>query len=220
MIEVIGRILPLAVVVALSPPPIMATVAILLGARGAPRGLALLAGRLGGVLVVVIVFTLFAEYLTAWGLPPAVDALVRLGLGVALAVVGIRKLATRSAAEPSTPGWMSSIGTMSGRRALGFGMLISVVNPKELAMGAAAGLVIGDAVDQPLPALSAVLVYAAIATLGVSLPLVAVVVAGEAAPPVLAQLQGWLERNSAATMGILLLVFGAILLGQALPALA
>jgi threonine/homoserine/homoserine lactone efflux protein len=81
-------VLPFAVVVALSPAPIIAVIVVLLGADARRRGAALLAGRVIGVVLVVVVFTLFAEAITLLGLPPLVVALLKLVSGAVLVFVG------------------------------------------------------------------------------------------------------------------------------------
>lgn len=219
MLDAIGQVLPLAVVVALSPAPIIAVIVVLLGADARRRGAALLAGRVVGVVLVVAVFTLFAEAIVLIGVPVLVEAVLQLVLGLLLVVVGVRKLARRSPAEAEPPRWMASLEGMSAARAFGFALVLSIVNPKELAMGAATGLVIGGLIPDPGPALAVGLVYTVVAVLGVAVPLGAVVLMGERAAPLLTGIRGWLERNNAVLMAILLLVFGAILLGNGLSSL-
>jgi hypothetical protein len=220
MLDAIGQVLPLAVVVALSPAPIIAVIVVLLGADARRRGAALLAGRLVGVVLVVAAFTLFAEAIVLIGVPPLVEAVLQLALGLLLVAVGIRKLARRSPSEPEPPRWMASLEGMSAARAFGFALVLSIANPKELAMGAATGLVIGGLIPDPAPALAVGLVYTVVAVLGVAVPLGAVVLMGERAEPLLASVRRWLDRNNAVLMAIVLLVFGAILLGNGLSSLA
>jgi hypothetical protein len=220
MLDAIGQVLPLAVVVALSPAPIIAVIVVLLGADARRRGAALLAGRVVGVVLVVAVFTLFAEAIVLIGVPVLVEAVLQLALGLLLVVVGILKLARRSPAEAEAPRWMASLEGISAARAFGFALVLSIANPKELAMGAATGLVIGGLIPNPGPALAVGLVYTVVAVLGVAVPLGAVVLMGERADPLLTGIRGWLERNNAVLMAILLLVFGAILLGNGLSSLA
>lgn len=219
MLDAIGQVIPLAVVVALSPVPIIAIIVVLLGADARRRGVALLAGRVLGVVLVVAVFTLFAEAIVLLGVPPVVEAVLQLVVGLLLGFVGVRKL-VRRAATPTSPRWMVSLEGISAGRAFWFAVALSIANPKELAMGAATGLVIGGLIPQPGPALVVGLVYTVIAVLGVAVPLVARVWLGDRAEPLLAGTRRWLERNNAVLMAIVLLVFGAILLGQGISALA
>jgi hypothetical protein len=218
MIDAIGQVLPLAVVVALSPAPIIAVVVVLLGADARRRGAALLAGRVVGVALVVGVFTLFAEAIVLLGVPPLVEATLQLVFGLLLVIVGVRKLVRRPV-DPTSPRWMASLEGITAPRAFWFAVVLSVANPKELAMGAATGLVIGGLIPDPGPALLVGLVYTVIAVLGVAVPVAAVALLGERAGPLLTGIQGWLARNSGVLMAIVLLVFGAILLGQGISGL-
>jgi threonine/homoserine/homoserine lactone efflux protein len=219
MIDAIGQVLPLAVVVALSPAPVIAVVVVLLGADARSRGAALLAGRVVGVALVVAVFTLFAEAIVLLGVPPLVEAILQFVFGLLLVVVGVRKLVRRPA-EAAAPRWMASLEGISAPRAFWFAIVLSVANPKELAMGAATGLVIGGLIPDPGPALLVGLVYTLIAVLGVAVPVAAVAVLGDRAQPLLTGIQGWLARSSGVLMAIVLLVFGVILLGQRISGLA
>ena len=218
MLDAIGQVLPFAVVVALSPAPIIAVIVVLLGAEARRRGAALLAGRVIGVVLVVVVFTLFAEAIMLLGVPPLVAALLKLVFGALLVFVGVRKLARRSATT-APPRWMASLEGMSAGRAFWFAIVLSIANPKELAMGAAAGLVIGGLIPEPAPAVVVGIIYTVIAVLGVAVPVIAVALLGARAEPLLTATRGWLERNNAVLMAILLLVFGAILLGQGISGL-
>jgi threonine/homoserine/homoserine lactone efflux protein len=219
MLDAIGQVLPLAVVVALSPAPIIAIIVVLLGADAGRRGAALLAGRVLGVVLVVAVFTLFAEAIVLLGMPPLLEAILQLVVGLVLAIIGVRKL-VRRAVTTTSPRWMTSLEGISAGRAFWFAVALSIANPKELAMGAATGLVIGGLIPEPGPALAVALVYTVIAVLGVAVPLVTVAVMRERAAHVLTAIRGWLERNNAVLMAIVLLVFGAILLGRGVSGLA
>ncbi len=219
MLDAIGHVLPLAVVVALSPGPIIAVVVVLLGPGGRRSGVALLAGRVLGVVLVVALFTLFAEAIALIGVPPLVEALLQLVIGAVLLAVGIGTLSSRTDASPP-PRWMASLGGLTAPRAFGFALVLSIANPKELAMGAATGLVIGGLSPDPGPALTVGVVYTVIASLGVAVPVAVAVAMGPRAEAMLTRIRVWLERNNAVLMAILLLVFGAILLGQGLSGLA
>src|SRR5690606_14984811 len=139
MLDAIGQVLPLAVVVALSPAPIIAIIVVLLGADAGRRGTALLAGRVLGVVLVVAVFTLFAEAIVLLGMSPLREARRQLVVGLVLAIVGARKL-VRRAVPAAPPRWMTSLEGVSAGRAFWFAVVLSIANPKELAMGAAPGL--------------------------------------------------------------------------------
>ena len=53
--DAVGQLLPLALVVALSPPPIIAVVVMLIGERGRVNGPVFLAGRILGLVAIGVV---------------------------------------------------------------------------------------------------------------------------------------------------------------------
>src|SRR5690606_38798246 len=158
MLDAIGQVLPLAVVVALSPTPIIAVIVVLLGTDAIRRGWALLVGRMAGIVLVVAVFPLFAEYIVAVGLSPLLAAVLKLLFGLALAVVGVVGLATRSTKD-APPRWLASLERMTAPRAAAFGFVLAVANPKVFAMGTAAGLTIGGLLAEVWQALVVGAVY-------------------------------------------------------------
>jgi len=218
MLDAIGQVLPLAVVVALSPTPIIAVIVVLLGADAVRRGWALLVGRMAGIVLVVAVFTLFAEYIVAVGLSPVIAAVVTIVFGLALVIVGVVGLTPRRTRD-APPRWIASLERMTASRAAVFGFVLALANPKVLAMGTAAGLTIGGLLAEVGKALVVGAVYTIVAVLGVAVPVVAVTVLGARVGGTLRSIRTWLDRNSAVLMAILLLVFGAILLGHGLSGL-
>lgn len=221
MLDAIAQLFPLAVVVALSPLPLMGVIVILLSPGGGMRGLALLAGRVVGVAVVVGVFTAFAEYFVGLGGSPIVTAVVRLIFGAALMTYAVVKWLRRprgsDAEQP--PKWMASLEGLSGWRSFRLGITVSVLNPKELALGVGAGLVIGSALYGWGESIVAVVVYTVIASITVAAPVVAVLVAGPRVTDSLGELRGWLVRNNSTVVAAVMLIFGAILFSNGLGAL-
>jgi threonine/homoserine/homoserine lactone efflux protein len=221
MLDAIAQLFPLAVVVALSPLPLMAVIVIVLAPSGGMRGLALLGGRLLGVAVVVGVFTAFAEYFVGLGGSPVVAAVVRLIFGVALMAYAVIKWLRRprgtDAEKP--PKWMASLEGLSGWRSFRLGVTVSIINLKELALGAGAGLVIGSVLYGWGESISAVVIYTVIASITVAAPVIAVLVAGPRVMESLAEFRSWLVRNNSAVVAAVMLIFGAILFSNGLGAL-
>ncbi|MFF2051203.1 GAP family protein [Leifsonia sp. NPDC058194] len=219
LLPVLAEVLPLALGIALSPLPLVAGVVVPLSPHGAARGFALLAGRLLGVLAVVGVVTALAEYLAEVGGGDASAGVgwARLLLGLVLMVLGVLKWAKRPRGDDAEkpPRWMASLESLSGPRAFGLGFLLSVANPKELAFGAGAGLVIGSSLTGWGPSVAAVAVFGVLACVTVALPPAAVLFGGERARPALGEVRRWLIRNTATISAIVLLFFGAILISNA-----
>ena len=73
--------------------------------------------------------------------------MIQLLLGAGLLFLALRQWRSRPAPgeQAALPKWMSAIDTMTAGKGFGLGFLLAAVNPKNLLMGAAAGLAIGGA---------------------------------------------------------------------------
>jgi len=143
---------------------------------------------------------------------------VKIGLGVMLLALSLRSWRKRPApgAEPEMPTWMAGIDALAPGKALGLGVLLSAVNPKNLilAIGAAAGLAqlgvpTGDAV-------LSLIVFVVLGSLTIAGPVVYYLAGGEDAKSALDELKAWLAAHNAAVMTVLFLVFGAVLIAKGL----
>jgi threonine/homoserine/homoserine lactone efflux protein len=114
------------------------------------------------------------------------------------------------------PKWMSAIDRITPVRALGLGFLLSAVNPKNLAMCAAAGVAVAGGALSDTGKIVAVAVFTVLAASTVAIPVLAYAVAAPRIRGPLDRLKTWLERHSSAVMGALLLVIGVVLIGKAL----
>ena len=74
---------------------------------------------------------------------------------------------------------MSAIDTMTAGKGFGLGFLLAAVNPKNLLMGAAAGLAIGGAGLDVGAVVVAILVFTLVAACSVAMPVIAYLVASE-----------------------------------------
>jgi len=111
------------------------------------------------------------------------------------------------------------IDSFSPGKALGLGVLLTGVNPKNLilTLGAATGLAqlglsTGDAVGS-------IVVFVVVASLTIAVPVVYYLVGGEKAKTALDSLKGWLGMHNAAVMTVLFLVFGVDLIAKGIPPL-
>ena len=109
---------------------------------------------------------------------------------------------------------MSAIDTMTAGKGFGLGFLLAAVNPKNLLMGAGAGLVIGGAGLEAGATVVAILVFTLIAACSVAIPVIAYLVAAKRMAGPLESLRTWLVQNNATVMAVLLLVIGAVLIGK------
>src|ERR1700712_195067 len=142
VLVVLSELIPLALVVALSPLSIIPAVLVLHTPKPRPTGLAFLAGWLFGLAALSAIFVEVSGLIGGFDKPPAWASWVRIVVGVALVVFGGYKWVTRKQSE-HMPKWMSSLTTISPGRALVTAAVLVVLNPKVLFICAAAGLAIG-----------------------------------------------------------------------------
>ena len=116
------------------------------------------------------------------------------------------------------PAWMSMIDAFTPAKALGFGFLLSALNPKNLTLAAAAGIVVDDAVAAGGSAPALIIVFTIIASLSIAVPVLYTLVGGEGAKRTLEGWRTWLAANNAAVMAVLFVVIGAKLVGTGLDA--
>ncbi len=139
------ELIPLALVVALSPLSIIPAVLVLHTPRPRPTGLAFLTGWLVGLAALTAVFVEVSSLLG--GLrdkPPSWASWLRIAIGGALIVFGVYRWLTRKKSA-HTPKWMQSLTKLTPLRAGLAGIALTIVNPKVLFICAAAGLAIGTA---------------------------------------------------------------------------
>lgn len=221
MIDLIGETIPFAVVVALSPLPIIAVLLLLAAPAGLGGGALFALGRVVtlGLLVLLLSFVTDAVDDSAGSTAPA--AVLRILLGLVLVVVAIRKWLRRPRgdAPESLPGWMRAIDTMGAGAALRLGAIVTIANPKELAMAAGAGLTLGGAMASSATIFAAGGVFLLLSTLGVTVPVLALAIGRDRVAPALASARDWFVRNNATIMAMVLLVIGALLIGGGLETL-
>lgn len=212
------ELIPLALVVALSPLSIIPAVLVLHTPRPRPTGLAFLAGWLIGLAALTAVIIAVSGLIGGFEKPPSWASWLRIVVGVALIVFGIYKWLTRKKSE-HTPKWMSSLTTISPGRALVTAMVLCVLNPKVLLICAAAGLAIGTEGLGRTGVWLAELCYVAVAGSTVAIPILAYVVTGDRLDPALARLKDWMERQHAVLVAIILVVIGVLVLYKGIHAL-
>jgi len=215
----LAELIPLALVVALSPLSIIPAVLVLHSPSPKPTGLAFLAGWLVGLGVLTQIFVEVSSLLGG-GLdkPPSWASYVRIVAGATLIVFGVYKWLTRKRSEHS-PKWMSSFAKITPARAATTAVVLVVVNPKVLFMCAAAGLAIGTEGVGRTGAALGVAYYVAIAGSTVALPILAYAVSGERLDRPLARLKDWMEAQHATLVAGILVVLGLLVLYKGLHGL-
>jgi len=218
MSAVLGDILPLAIGVAISPIPIIAAILMLLSPKAKGTSVGFLLGWIVGIVVAVTLFTLLSSVMPESDSDAAnpTKGVIQLLLGAALLFLALKQWRSRPAPgeEAELPAWMSAIDGMTAGKAIGLGFLLAAVNPKNLLMGVAAGLVIGDAALDAGETALAILIFTLLAACTVAIPVIAYLVAAKRMAAPLESLRAWLVHNNATVMAVLLLVIGVVIIGK------
>ena len=220
--KVIGDILPYAIGVAISPLPIVAVILILGTPKARSNGPIFLAGCIAGTVIAGTIALVIADAIgISKGDPSTAANAFKLLLGVLLLFGAFRNWRKRPKPgdEPKMPKWMEEIDRFTWPKSLGFGMAVTGLNPKNLALIVAAATAIaqsGIAVAQQAGALA---VFVVIGVLGVTFPLVVYFTMQTRAARILDDWKTWLTANNATVMTVLFLVFAAVLIGKGIMGL-
>jgi threonine/homoserine/homoserine lactone efflux protein len=209
------ELLPLMIVIALSPPGVIPAVLMLFTSDARRNAAGFLAGWAAGIAAATIVLAVLVELIYRPEERAAWAFWVGIAIGLLLIGLGVWKWMTRAEAS-ETPGWMKAIDHVTPAGAVRLGLLLSALNPKVLVLAAAAGVVIGSRGPGPIGLLIAVVGFAAACSVVVAAPLVAHLIVGDAMMRPLATLRAWLEKNSNTITAVVLVVLGVLVLWKAL----
>jgi threonine/homoserine/homoserine lactone efflux protein len=208
--SVLVDLIPLALVVALSPLSIIPGVLVLRSPRPRPAGLAFLAGWLLGLFGLAAVFLLVSGLIGDFDKPPSWASWVRIVVGVVLIGFGIFRWAHRG--EGHTPKWMTSLTGLSPARAFLTALILVAVNPKVLFVCAASGVAIGTSGIGVAGAWSAVVYFTLLAGSTVLIPIVAYAIYTHRLDASLRRLGDWMEQQHAVLIAGILVVIGLLVL--------
>jgi hypothetical protein len=191
--------------------------------RGASTGTAYVVGWLLGLIALGAIILLIAHPAGASsaGKPATWVSILELALGVLvlLAALGQWRARPRGAAEPPTPKWMGAIESFNVFKAFAVGLFLGAFNPKNIPLTiAAAAAIAGTGISNGSQAF-VLLVFAAVATIGVAAPLAIYLAMGDRAERLLDHLRHWLARNNPVIMTVLLVVIGSKIVGDAISGL-
>ena len=210
--SVLTELIPLALVVALSPLSIIPAVLVLHTPRPRPTGLAFLAGWLVGLAALTAIFVEVSNLLGGVGnKPPGWASWLRVVVGAALIVFGVYRWLTRKRSA-HTPRWMQSMSKLTPLRAAATAAVLTVANPKVLFICAAAGLAIGTAGLGATGVWIAEVWYVVVAASTVAIPILAYAVSGDRLDEPLTKLKDWMERQHATLVAAILFVIGLVVL--------
>jgi threonine/homoserine/homoserine lactone efflux protein len=217
MTDAIGQIVAFAVVVAISPIPIIGVVLMLSTPRARVNGPAFLLGWVAGLTVAGAAVLLIAGG-AGVDEPGAADgtSTLKLVLGIVCVFLAARQWRGRPRAgeAPEMPRWMDAVDHFTAGRAVALGVALSAINPKNLLLIVAAATAIAQTGAAAGDEIAALLVFVAIAALGPAIPVGVYVGMGARAKPILDDLKAWMSANNSVIMAAILLVIGAKLIGD------
>jgi threonine/homoserine/homoserine lactone efflux protein len=220
--QAIGNILPLAIGVAISPVPIIAIVLMLGTPRARSTGPAFAAGWVAGLTIVGSIVLLLASgnATDSSGESATWVSVLKLVFGVLFLLMAARIWhgRPRPGHEAVMPKWMHAIDGFSTGKALGAGALLSALNPKNLALTAAAAAAIAQTGIPGGQEAIALLVFVLLGSLTIIVPVVIYFAMGTEAKEILDGIKTFMVAHNAAIMTVLLLVLGAKLIGDAIAA--
>jgi Sap, sulfolipid-1-addressing protein len=209
---VLTTLIPLALVVSISPLSIIPAVLVLQTPRPRPTGLAFLGSWVLGLCTLTAVFASSSDALNGIrNSPPAWASYLRIVFGAALIAFGVYRWLSRHGHSES-PKWMRAFDTMTPRRAAITGLVLVVVRLEVLIMCALAGLAVGGDGLSVTGEWTAGVIFVAVAASSVAIPILAYAAAGHRLDDPMAQLKAWMEKNNAALLAAILLLIGAMVL--------
>jgi hypothetical protein len=217
--SVLGALIPLGLVIALSPITVIPAVLVLQAPRPRPSGLAFLAGWALGLAALTALSVAASGMLG--GLhksSPTWASWLRVILGAALIVFGIYRWLTRHR-HTESPAWMRSFATITPARAAITGAVLVVIRPDVLLICVPAGLAIGGSGLDVADDWIAAVFFVAIAASTVAIPILAYAAAGHRLDDAMARLKDWMDKNNAVLMAAILVVIGLMVLYNGVHAL-
>lgn len=204
---VAARLTAPALVIALSPVPIVVSLLLLVhNERPYTSSVAYLLGRLVSLATLTFAFMRVPRLFDVL-LEPAprwADWATMAG-GVILVALGARLWwLRRGSAGPA--GWEGSVGTITPVAAAGIGLFPMLANPKVLAASAAVGAEVAP--FSGAGAVAAVAYYAILANSTVAAPILAYVVVGPRIDARLERLRHWIQRRHREIMAVTLVIVG------------
>ena len=204
--------------------PIIAIVLMLGTPRARATGPACALGWIAGLTLAGTIMLVIASgnATTDTGKPQTWVSLLKLVFGALFLLLAVKHWRSRPAAgeEAVMPKWMRTIDTFTAGKALAAGVVLSGLNPKNLALTVAAAAAIAQTGISSGEEAGAMAIFVAIGSLTILVPLVIYFALGSRATRILDGIKAWLAAHNAAIMAVLLLVLGFKLIGDAISGLS
>lgn len=213
------KLVPLGLVIALSPITVIPAVLVLHAPRPRPASLTFLGGWLLGMVALTAAFVGTSDLLgDLHQTPPTWASWLRVVLGLALIVFGVFRWLTRHR-QGKTPAWMRSFSNLTAVRAGVTGVLLTVVRLEVLILCAVAGLTIGTGGLSVAAGWISGAVFVVVSSSTVAIPILSYVGAGGRLDDALERLKAWMEENHAAMLAVILVLIGLLVLYNGIRAL-
>ena len=222
ILEAIGNSFPIAVGIAISPLAIAALLIMLLTPRAKVNAPAFLFGWILGFLLVGFLAYFIPGMETTPEEPATLAGIVRIVLGLALLLLAIWQWQRQAARnhKVETPRFLARIDNMGVTHCILTGFLLSAAHPKNLPLIVAGVAAIGRYNLDALAEIMAFLIFTAVASATILLPLAAYFLAKRQAEALFGHWKDWLIRNNDIVVLLLLLIFGTLLVGRGIKMLA
>jgi hypothetical protein len=217
--SVLTKLIPLALIIALSPITVIPAVLVMHAPRPRPASLAFLGGWLLGLVALTVVCIGASDLLgDLHKAPPTWASWVRVALGTALIAFGIYRWLTRHR-QTDPPRWMRPFAKLTPVRAGITGAALAPLRPEVLIVCATAGLAIGTGGFGVAGSWISGAVFVAISASTVAIPVLAYIGAGDRLDDTLTRFKDWMEQNHAALEGAIMVVIGLLVLYNGIHAL-
>lgn len=215
MISAAGYILFYALIAAASPLVLTATLVVIRSERPRANSIAFLTGFLLGTTIAAVLALLLGQAaVQRLDSLETVNGMLALLVGVALVATGLRERHSPSRAEAETPrggALMARLRHLRPAAALSAATLLGFGGPKRLILTFLAMASLSQADLGGVENLTLIVLYVAVATLLVSVPVGLVIVGGSRAATIVARGETWLKTNTALVRVWLTLGLGVVL---------
>lgn len=207
-----------AVGVLISPFPIVGLILILLSDKARLNSVCYMVGWVVGNAAVFTIAMLFmGAGVGSQGEPGTVAKIVFIVLGALLILAAIHEFTKRpkKGEEPKTPKWFAKMSKIGPGGALGFGLFLSALNPKNALLSLTAGASVGALGLSAGQETGSVILFALLASASIIVPTIAFLIAGHRLDKWLDSVRDWLIRYNAVIMSVLFLMIGLNIIGKA-----
>ena len=219
----ISEVLVYAVGVALSLISIIAVTLMLFSKRARVNGPVFLLGWVLALTVVSGLAYFLADQGDAATSTSASDSIAwgKIVFGVLFLLIAVRNWRNRPApgTQAEMPKWMGGIDALTPMKALGLGLLLAGVNPKNFMLSVAAGAGLAALGLSTGDSLVSLLVFVIVGSLTIAGPVVYYLVGGKDAETRLNEMKDWLAVHNGAVTAVVFLIFGVDLIAKGLPPL-